>query len=347
MEAYHRKLLETEANPDVGVIVDAPHPGAPLVVAFGYVEWEAPNRFDFARRLRKLEQAGGRPLNLILVRDVANLWYQYGVNGLGPDVRTAAASLRDRIAALRPASVGTIGQSMGGYAAILFGALLNANRVLAFGALSYMRSDWARRDDDLRWLAVMETLDRFPPRHRYDDLPALLAASPSAPAMHLVYGTGPEEGGPPNRDDLHAARYAALPGVGVERIPEAGHAVVEWLIQRQRIDACLQHHLLDPLGDPALRWQPPTGLSAGAPVPLKPWNHGWRNWIAENLALGADEGSVMGALVGHGFHPGEARREIYKAARSPYHVPLARLLQRRKADRAAARAAAAPGCRGT
>lgn len=328
MEAYDRKLAETEANPEVGVIVDAPHPGAPLVVAFGFVDWQAPGRFDFARRLRKLEQAGGRPVNLILVRDIANLWYQHGVNGLGPDVQTAAAALRDRIAALQPASVGTIGQSMGGYAAVLFGTLLNANAVLAFGPLSYLRSDWARRDDDTRWLAVMETLDRFPPGQRYSDLPALIAASVAPPAMHLVYGTGAEADGPANRDDLHAARYAALPNVSVETIPETGHAVVEWLIQQQRIDACLQRHLLGPLAEPVAPWQPPAGLRASTPIALKAWDHGWRNWIAENLALGGDPDSVMGALVQQGFHPGEARREVYKAARSPYHVPLARLLER-------------------
>jgi hypothetical protein len=31
-------LLEAEANPDIGMIVDAPHAGAPLIIAFAYVD---------------------------------------------------------------------------------------------------------------------------------------------------------------------------------------------------------------------------------------------------------------------------------------------------------------------
>lgn len=330
MEPDNTKLIEVEANHDVGVIINAPHAGAPLVVAFSFVDWHAPGQFDFARRLMKLEKVDGRPLNVILVRDVANFWYQHGVTGLGPDVHTAAVTLRDMIARLKPSAVGTVGQSMGGYAAVLFGALLNVGQVLAFGALSYLRSDWARRDDDTRWLAVMEALDRHPPAHRYDDLPALLASRVKASALQLVYGTGPEASGPPNRDLLHAVRYAELPNAQVETIAQAPHAVVEWLIQQGRIDAYMRERLLDPLFASSTPWEPPGNLERGSPMPQKACDDGWRSWIAENLALGADGDSILATLYENGFHPADARREIYKAARSPYHTPLARLLERSK-----------------
>jgi hypothetical protein len=262
MQADNTALLAAEANPDIGMFVDAPHAGAPLVIAFGFADWQAPGRFDFARRLRKLEQADGQPLNL------------------------------------------------------------------AFGPLSYLRSDWARRDDDTRWLAVMEALDRFPPPHRYDDLPALLDAASRVLPVHLVYGTGPDADGPPNRDDLHARRYAAHPAVRVETIPEAGHAVVEWLIARDRIDDVVRRELLIPLTEAGVRRAEPTILPQPGQPSLKAWDDGWRSWIAENLALGGTEDSLLSTLVESGFHAGEARREIYKVARSPYLVPLARLLER-------------------
>ncbi|WP_275228387.1 hypothetical protein [Novosphingobium album (ex Liu et al. 2023)] len=170
-------IAAVQANPDAGYLIDAPYSEAPLVISFGFVSWNELPAFDFVGRTRKFEKAMGRPINRILVRDPANFWYLYGVPGLGHDVDAVTSALRGMIARLRPTSVSTVGQSMGGYAALMFGALLEVEQILSFGPLSYFRSDRARRDGDTRWLATMEKLDRLPPvGPRYDDLPALLAS---------------------------------------------------------------------------------------------------------------------------------------------------------------------------
>lgn len=330
----NRQFAVAQADPDIGYVVDAPHEGAPLIITFGFVDWAALPNFDFVGRLRKLEATVGQPLNLILVRDTANFWYQHGVGGLGGDVDAVATSLRRLIADLRPSSVFTLGQSMGGYAAILFGALLGVDQVLAFGPLSYLRSDWARRDGDTRWLKIMETLDRHPPARRYDDLPALLADL-SPPPVHILYGTGTEPDGSPNMDEVHARRFASIAGVSVERIPEAPHAVVKWLIDAGRINAVLRQWLSPgaitetgrrktnmPLADSAL---------PDAPI-HDPFNDGWRAWIGENLTLGVSPDVLLSVLVSNNFHPGEAQREIDKADRSPY-LQVARHLASRVAKR--------------
>ncbi len=329
----NRQFEVAQADPDIGYIVDAPHEGAPLVITFGFVDWTAFPRFDFAGRLRKLEVTAGQPLNHILIRDTANFWYQHGVSGLGRDVDAVAASLRRIIADIRPTSVCTVGQSMGGYAAILFGTLLGVDQVLAFGPLSYLRSDWARRDGDTRWLRVMETLDLYPPARPYDDLPALLAGQ-SSPPVHILFGTGPEADGGANLDEIHARRFAGMTGVTVERIAEAPHAVVKWLIDADRMDAILRQWL-PPAANPGMKQMKTIMPSpdASLPEPVHDvFNDDWRAWIGQNLALGASPEGLLPTLVANNFHPGEAQREIDKANRSPY-LQAARHLASRVAKR--------------
>ena len=321
----------TASNPDIGFVVDAPHADAPLVIAFGFASWDALNDFDFDGRTLKLAERTGVALNRILLRDTANLWYQHGVSGLGCDADEVALALRAWIARLRPSSVNTLGQSMGGYAAILFGALLGADRVLAFGPLSYLRPDWARRDGDTRWLSAFDKLQRFPPACLYDDLPALLAATPRLPAIQVVIGSASEPGQPQNLDRMHAQRLAASPAVCVQEFSQAPHAVVQWLIDQERIDELLQRWLLpDAVAQPLPSENP--GRTAGDPWDAAgaaaSFNDSWRGWIAENLALGASPDALLPTLVAHHFNVGEAQRELDKAARSPYLQPARRLAQR-------------------
>lgn len=326
---------------DAGFVIDAPHAGAPLILSFGFAAWNDLPRFDFVGRLRKLEKTSGQPLNMVHIRDTSNFWYQHGVQGLGEDVRETADSLRDIIARMKPPGVATVGQSMGGYAAIMFGALLGVERVLAFGPLSHLRSDWAKRDGDLRWLSVMETLDRFPPPHHHDDLGhddlvALLRACPRPPRVRVVYGTGDQDPSP-NLDALHALRLAELPMVEAVGIADAPHAVVQWLVDHGRIDATLRAGLLP--AEDAPRPAPARTDEAGGPstpvraAPRPSFNAAWRGWIAENIVLGVEPARLLETLAGNGFPPREAQREIDLARHSPYLRPSAQLVQRlRKRD---------------
>ena len=120
------------------VLIDRVVPGEILVIAFGFVSWETRPEFDFYVRLKKLEQASGRHLNKILVRDSGNSWYHRTIAGLGDHPDDTVETLRALIAAIKPSKVVTIGQSMGAYAAVMFGLLLDVQQVIAFGPLSFL-----------------------------------------------------------------------------------------------------------------------------------------------------------------------------------------------------------------
>lgn len=309
--------------------MDAAYPGLPLVISFGFVSWDAPPRFDFFGRLRKLESTTGKSFNRIFVRDPASLWYQHGVPGLGHDILETVTSLRKLIHQLEPSSITTIGQSMGGYGAILFGALLGAGRVLAFGPLSYLRSDWARRDGDLRWLAVMEKLERFPPAPRFDDLCSLLEEVAEAPDVCVVHGSRTLPGEALNLDGLHAARLAACPQVQIVEMADAPHAVVQWLVEHSLIDDLLRRWVcVDEYAANRRKTNFPRPCPTSNPEQrFLPVDDGWRVWIAENVIRECSADALLTVLVSHGISAGDAQREIHAAQMSPYVVAARQLLQ--------------------
>lgn len=69
----------------------------------------------------------------LFVNDSRNHWYQSGVPGLGETIDETLSTIRLWVRKLGVKEIYAIGQSMGAYGAILYGARLGA-RVLAFGA---------------------------------------------------------------------------------------------------------------------------------------------------------------------------------------------------------------------
>jgi pimeloyl-ACP methyl ester carboxylesterase len=225
-------------------LVDRIHPGHPLIISFNYF---TQRDYDFFGRVRKLEQRLGLPFNRVMLRDSHHAWYQRGVTGLGDSVDAVVASLRAFIADMRPSKIITVGQSMGAYAAAMIGMLLDADQVIAYGALSHLDLERTRQDGDVRWMPLIEMLARNPPPRFYDDLPALARTRTRLPAMHMIAGTRADgSGGMPNLDALHAARFAALPAVIPHDFPLARHEVSIWLLEHGLLDDML-HQIVAPL----------------------------------------------------------------------------------------------------
>ncbi|WP_338681824.1 hypothetical protein OPV09_11805 [Janthinobacterium sp. TB1-E2] len=295
-QALDNRLVATT---DDDVLVDRIVPGAPLVVAFGFVSWTTRPAFDFYGRLRKLEQASGQPLNKILVRDSGNAWYHRRIAGLGNHVDETAQALRELVRRIAPSQVTTVGQSMGAYAAVMYGLLLDAQQIVAFGPLSFLDVQQARLYHELRWLPVMESLAQDPPASGYYDLAALCRARATEHTqLHLVFGTRPDAARPDvanlgasasesvNLDAMHAQRLAAYGQCTLHPFPHSGHAVVQHLIDTKRINGLLAKCILGlTLEEEAM---PEIGAA-------------WRDWVAENLRLGCAGEQLVAVLQQHGF----------------------------------------------
>jgi hypothetical protein len=271
------------------VLVDRVVPGEILVIAFGFVSWETRPNFDFYGRLKKLEQASGRHINKVLVRDSGNAWYHRTIEGLGQHPDETAASLRALIAAIRPSKVITIGQSMGAYGALMYGLLLEVQQVIAFGPLSFLDPQQALLYHERRWLAVMRDLAARPPASAYYDLQALGRARAGAlPESHLIFGTKPDLDGATesvNLDAMHAQRLAAIGNCTLYPFPYSGHPVVQHLIDTRRINAMLARIIMD----------------LTLPEEARDVTPDWHGWIADNLRLGSPPEELVQILVHHGY----------------------------------------------
>ena len=290
-QALDNRLVATTGD---DVLVDRIVPGAPLVIAFGFVSWTTRPAFDFYGRLRKLEQASGQHLNKILVRDSGNAWYHRRIAGLGSHVDETAQALRELVRRIAPSTITTLGQSMGGYAAVMYGLLLDAQQIVAFGPLSFLDVEQARLYHELRWLPVMESLAQDPPLSGYYDLAALCRARATAHTqMHLVFGTRPDAANAGagasesvNLDAMHAQRLAAFGRCTLHPFPHSGHAVVQHLIDTKRINGLLASCIL--------------GLTLDD-EPMPEIGAAWRDWVAENLRLGCAGEQLVAVLQQHGF----------------------------------------------
>jgi hypothetical protein len=258
-------LDTARAHPEIGCLIDRVYPGCPLVISFGFNDWQGMPNFDFFGRTKKLEKRLGITFNRLLIRDVANAWYHRGVPGLGAHVDEMAATLRSLVHAIRPSEVITIGQSMGGYGAIMFGMLLGADRIVAFGPQSHLDPSEAARYGDRRFLPVMEALQANPPRSAYFDLPQLGEALGYRGDLHVIFGTHPghDDGHSGNLDAVHAFRLARLPNVSLHPYPESVHAVVRWLADRNQLDDLLAAWLV-PVPGPPIHEPAPVGSTAGS-----------------------------------------------------------------------------------
>ena len=159
----------------------------------------------FLRGARSLER------NMILFRCPGMQFYHGRLHPAWPDIGTTISQLGKLRRSYAPevfhASVGT---SMGGYAAILFGHYLNADVVHAFGATT--RIDPCSPD-------VHVGPEDVPEAHR--DLAQLLAHWNGRTRYHLYFNEGHE------RDREHAEGPAACPGVELHPAPGTSHNFFE------------------------------------------------------------------------------------------------------------------------
>lgn len=110
---------------DTPMLISTPGNAEPAIVAFSARDAK-PHQFHFFH-LSKFFPDSAK----ILVRDPSATWYNTGLPGVGDTVEELAARIRHEVAGFGAKQILTIGMSMGGYAAILFGCLTQADRAIA------------------------------------------------------------------------------------------------------------------------------------------------------------------------------------------------------------------------
>lgn len=182
---------------DVGCTHISPADSDRAIVAF--TGWgERPGRFGFYGLAKFFPE-----WNRILVRDPSQNWYNTGLPGVGETVDEIADRIRGMVGELGVKRTIAIGSSMGGYAAILFGCKIGADRAIALVPQTLLHPD----------------LPISPPAEVSLQVPDLRPVVRDAPETGIDLIAG--------RDDLsdvfHARRIGGSPSVRILGAPE-GHS---------------------------------------------------------------------------------------------------------------------------
>jgi hypothetical protein len=200
---------------------------AEWVIGFGGMQLYHPQPdFEWGHAL------GALPANVLLVRDPAQFWYLHGLPDLAPDLAGTILALRDRLAERGAGPIICVGASTGGYAALLFGALLGAAEVHAFSPMTVIPSrtllEVAAYARSANWRLIGKQIAlRRSPRlaASFRDLRPILAADNGRTAYHLYYGRAH------TADRRNARRLDGLPRVTLHPFDDYHHDIVRALRQ--------------------------------------------------------------------------------------------------------------------
>ncbi len=300
--------------PDVDYLINGENVGRPLIISFSFAFWERPCEFDFIGRFKKIEGLYDQPFNSIFLRDRHSLWYHRGVNGLGNNIGDVVAFLKLKIEHLQPSMIVTIGQSMGGYAALIFGALLKADKIISFAPLSFIDPEKLNFFGDRRYYQALKKINDIKLDVKYLDVLEVFSSVKHDPEIHVVFGVdGDSDRELVHMDSMHALRLQALPGCVLHALEGVGHLVVKHLADNEMMDSFLLKHIFNyEIGEKSLS---------------NDIEFGWYKWIFDNTIAGAPIESLRVAIENSGSENKAALIEELKRAGNDPYIRAARELK--------------------
>ena len=205
-----------------------------VMIAFGGIKLKLGiPTFEF------FQLARGMPAHKLFFRDVHQAWYHRGLPGIGARIEAIAAFIRSEISSMGATRVALFGNSMGGYAALLFGALVHAHEVHVFAPQTFL-SPWSLiRRRDFRWKHDIWRVYFSADRSEYLDLREVLRSA-TATQFHVHYSSGNK------LDAVHACHLAGMANVHLHDYPEGGHRVVTALRDNGSLQQIVRRALAEP-----------------------------------------------------------------------------------------------------
>lgn len=150
----------------------------PLIITFGGHKALGPagpsvTPFEFKKSLVSIY---GTEINYIFIRDIEKSWYFQGISGLSKNLEENIKGLKGIIDDLKISKSIVMGSSSGGFASILYGALLNLDKVIAFGPQTFISNKKLEKYNEARWRCETCFLDSKEYKsidHKYYDLSEL------------------------------------------------------------------------------------------------------------------------------------------------------------------------------
>jgi hypothetical protein len=174
--------------------------------------------FEFETTARTL------PVKRLFVTDPEQAWYHRG-GAPGAAIADVAHSISELLAGREVERLVTIGNSAGGYAALIFGTLLAADAVISFAPQTVLDPEVLAKMGDHRWDGLLLPLAaRGALEEQWLDLRTALPPRRRRDTRYKVYFDETIVW-----DRLHAERLRELEGVRFYRFGRGGHRLVRGL----------------------------------------------------------------------------------------------------------------------
>lgn len=168
------------------------------------------------------------PVKKLYIRDINRAWYHQGLPGIGRNIEEIVVFLKNKINQQKVQWIIMMGGSMGGYAALLFGFLVEADLVHSFNPLTFidpilrlLRGDYFR----LNWkfLKLKLIIRNFKKSlifsKKYTDLKKLFRSRSVKTKFHIHYSSKSR------MDRYHALRMNIFPNVILHPYSQKTHSL--------------------------------------------------------------------------------------------------------------------------
>ena len=199
----------------VPVLRDYAAPGDVLLVSFSGLKPNPRKAPGFSLRAT----LAGLPVKKLYLRDLDKAWFLRGLSGVTEGVEGTVEFLRAEAAAAGARRMILTGYSLGGFAALLHGALAGADEVHAVSPQTCLSFAWRWRAGDHRWRRYVWPLHFRRTRH-YHDLRPWLERCPMQTQLHVYFARDSR------LDALHARHVYDVPRLTIHERAEGSHRLV-------------------------------------------------------------------------------------------------------------------------
>ena len=206
-------------NSNQSIEIDLSNESSILYIFFGGIQGRlAMPTFEFYNSANIINE------NKVFIRDLSQSWYQKGLLGLCADVPSIVEYLNKMINDINPDKIFFVGNSMGGYAAILFAALVGKGEAIAFSPQTFLTKKMREIHTDNRWIKQIESMYRAPKINKINqDLKLLLLVEDNKQKISIFVSMDDK------LDEIHADHLSDVPYVNIFKFNKGGHSIVRLL----------------------------------------------------------------------------------------------------------------------
>ncbi|MCB9197835.1 MAG: hypothetical protein H6600_05200 [Flavobacteriales bacterium] len=165
------------------------------------------------------------PCDKLFLRDFGQAWYQKGVDSKLDHIDEVINYIKDKITENKYDKICFLGNSMGGYAAILFGSIMNVDTVISFAPQTFIDRFHRKIYRDKRWQDQINKVYAFEKKRKdFFDLKKYLKKNRSYKTQINIFYSPKDI-----LDKKHAERLKTLNHIILNPIQEGGHEVVKVL----------------------------------------------------------------------------------------------------------------------